>query len=407
MDVGLRRHRRRVARDRQPRRARAAEREADARVLVDLARRLPADRPLRRQRARRPRAHVLPHRLRGDGVRLVRRASPRASASSACRSRSTTSPASAGSGRSSALAMWFFLFGFAGLPVGGGFVAKFYVLSAAYDHGWAWLVIVGVLATLVSLWLLPRGRARDVHAAERGAAGRAGRRAARRRASRCCTSPSGCALVVSVGSLFAVGPLIDYAKHAARRCRSDAAALDRLPRPLGGGRRLGRRRHRRRPRLHRPARPARRPRHAGPRARHDLLARPQHEGGRGEARVVVAARRAAARQPRRRRDRRRRRRRAARRHPRIRDCAGAARSSTGCRRSAPSSSATCCSARARSRARPSSRCASARSAGSGSKSHEDLRASLRPLLELPVEQVLVSHGEPVLTAGRRVLGELL
>ena len=37
------------------------------------------------------------------------------------------------------LAMWFFLFGFAGLPVGGGFVAKFYVLSAAYDHGWAWL----------------------------------------------------------------------------------------------------------------------------------------------------------------------------------------------------------------------------------------------------------------------------
>jgi hypothetical protein len=43
----------------------------------------------------------------------------------------------------------------------------------------------------------------------------------------------------------------------------------------------------------------------------------------------------------------------------------------------------------------------------GSKSHEDLKASLRPLLELPVEQVLVSHGEPVLAAGRRVLGELL
>ena len=41
-------HRGRVARDREPRGARAAEREADARVLVDLARRLPADRPLRR-----------------------------------------------------------------------------------------------------------------------------------------------------------------------------------------------------------------------------------------------------------------------------------------------------------------------------------------------------------------------
>ena len=43
----------------------------------------------------------------------------------------------------------------------------------------------------------------------------------------------------------------------------------------------------------------------------------------------------------------------------------------------------------------------------GAKSHEDLKASLRPLLELPVEQVLVSHGEPVLADGRRVLNELL
>src|SRR3982751_5539230 len=50
------------------------------------------------------------------------------------------------------VAMWFFLFGFAGLPLGGGFVAKFYVFSAAYEHGWAWLVIVGVIATLVSLY---------------------------------------------------------------------------------------------------------------------------------------------------------------------------------------------------------------------------------------------------------------
>ena len=43
----------------------------------------------------------------------------------------------------------------------------------------------------------------------------------------------------------------------------------------------------------------------------------------------------------------------------------------------------------------------------GAKTHEDLKASLRPLLELPVEQVLVSHGEPVLTDGQRVLNELL
>ena len=50
------------------------------------------------------------------------------------------------------VAMWFFVFGMAGLPLTGGFVGKFYVFAAAYDHGWVWLVIVGVLATLVSLY---------------------------------------------------------------------------------------------------------------------------------------------------------------------------------------------------------------------------------------------------------------
>ena len=50
------------------------------------------------------------------------------------------------------VAMWFFVFGFAGLPLTGGFVGKFYVFAAAYNHGWVWLVIVGVLATLVSLY---------------------------------------------------------------------------------------------------------------------------------------------------------------------------------------------------------------------------------------------------------------
>jgi len=43
----------------------------------------------------------------------------------------------------------------------------------------------------------------------------------------------------------------------------------------------------------------------------------------------------------------------------------------------------------------------------GSKSHDDLKESLRPLLELPVEQVLVSHGRPVLEDGQRVLDDLL
>ena len=39
--------------------------------------------------------------------------------------------------------------------------------------------------------------------------------------------------------------------------------------------------------------------------------------------------------------------------------------------------------------------------------HETLAASLRPLLELPVERVLVSHGAPVLAEGQRALAAAL
>jgi hypothetical protein len=37
----------------------------------------------------------------------------------------------------------------------------------------------------------------------------------------------------------------------------------------------------------------------------------------------------------------------------------------------------------------------------------ELRGLLRPLLELPIERVLVSHGEPVLSEGREALEEML
>ena len=50
------------------------------------------------------------------------------------------------------VSMSVFMLGFAGLPLTGGFVGKFYVFSAAYDRGWTWLVIVGVAATAVSLY---------------------------------------------------------------------------------------------------------------------------------------------------------------------------------------------------------------------------------------------------------------
>jgi NADH-quinone oxidoreductase subunit N len=98
------------------------------------------------------------------------------------------------------------------LPLGGGFVAKFYVLSAAYKHGWTWLVIVGVVATLVSLYYyLAAVRAMYM------------RPSAELRLAPVGGSPPrepllhiavGLALAVSVGSLFAVGPMLRLVTHA-------------------------------------------------------------------------------------------------------------------------------------------------------------------------------------------------
>ncbi len=43
----------------------------------------------------------------------------------------------------------------------------------------------------------------------------------------------------------------------------------------------------------------------------------------------------------------------------------------------------------------------------GKASHDELRASLRPLLDLPVERVLVSHGEPALRDAKAELAAVL
>ena len=43
----------------------------------------------------------------------------------------------------------------------------------------------------------------------------------------------------------------------------------------------------------------------------------------------------------------------------------------------------------------------------GKSTHADLRESLRPLLDLPVEHVLVSHGAPVLGGGKAALERVL
>jgi hypothetical protein len=43
----------------------------------------------------------------------------------------------------------------------------------------------------------------------------------------------------------------------------------------------------------------------------------------------------------------------------------------------------------------------------GKATHDDLRRTLQPLLDLPVQRVLVSHGTPVLRGGRRALEHVL
>jgi NADH-quinone oxidoreductase subunit N len=108
-------------------------------------------------------------------------------------------------------AMWTFMLGFAGLPPTGGFLGKFYVFSAAYDHGWLWLVIVGIAATAVSLYYyLAVIRAlymRPSAELQLAVGGQPPRDALLQLGVVAC-------LAVAVGSFFAVQPLIDLAKHA-------------------------------------------------------------------------------------------------------------------------------------------------------------------------------------------------
>jgi NADH-quinone oxidoreductase subunit N len=110
-------------------------------------------------------------------------------------------------------AMTIFMLGSAGLPFTGGFVAKFYAFSAAYDRGWTWLLIVGVVATIVSLgYYLAVVRAMYMRTEQ-----------ALRPATVVGGAPPretflqlavGAAVIVTVGSFFAVEPLITLAKHA-------------------------------------------------------------------------------------------------------------------------------------------------------------------------------------------------
>src|SRR4029077_1195521 len=50
------------------------------------------------------------------------------------------------------VSMWVFMLGMLGFPLTGGFIGKFYVFAAAYDHGFWWLIVAGVIATMISAY---------------------------------------------------------------------------------------------------------------------------------------------------------------------------------------------------------------------------------------------------------------
>jgi NADH-quinone oxidoreductase subunit N len=110
------------------------------------------------------------------------------------------------------IAMWAFMLGFAGLPPTGGFVGKFYVFSAAYERGWSWLIVVGVVATAVSLYYyLAVLRAMYMRSPLEAGVVAAGGRPPREWALNATVAAC---VAVAVGSFFAVQPLIDLAREA-------------------------------------------------------------------------------------------------------------------------------------------------------------------------------------------------
>jgi NADH-quinone oxidoreductase subunit N len=109
------------------------------------------------------------------------------------------------------VAMWVFMLGFAGLPLTGGFIGKFYVFAAAYDAGWTWLVIVGVAATALSLTYY-LGIVRALYMRDELRVAPAGGSPPREGLLQLVVATC---LAVTIGSFFAVQPLIDLAQRAA------------------------------------------------------------------------------------------------------------------------------------------------------------------------------------------------
>jgi NADH-quinone oxidoreductase subunit N len=109
-------------------------------------------------------------------------------------------------------AMWVFMLSSAGFPLTGGFLGKFYVFSAAYQHGWTWLIVVGALATAVSLYYY-LGIVRAMYMRPSAGLGLAPIGGQPPRDPALTVAVLAC-VVVTVGSFFAVQGLVDLARDA-------------------------------------------------------------------------------------------------------------------------------------------------------------------------------------------------
>ena len=109
------------------------------------------------------------------------------------------------------VAMAAFMFGFIGLPPAGLFLGKFYAFSAAVERGWTWLAVVGVAATVVSIYYyLGVIRAMFMQPPELTVAPAGG--SPPRDLPLQATVVA--ALVVTVGTFVAAGPLLEIAHDA-------------------------------------------------------------------------------------------------------------------------------------------------------------------------------------------------
>ena len=116
--------------------------------------------------------------------------------------------------------MALFMFGFIGFPPAGIFLGKVYVFGAVIDRGWAWLAVVGGIATAVSVYYyLNVIRAMYMQSRELAVVAVGGSPPPDRLL---VASVAGSALV-AVGSFVFAGPLLDVA--------ADAVAF--LPFPVG------------------------------------------------------------------------------------------------------------------------------------------------------------------------------